>query len=73
MRLVKIFDDRQQLEQNRSFAVDQGGKRHHRVDCAVRRLALRALYEVHVHHLVRHEALEVERDASAVSRERTPE
>jgi hypothetical protein len=42
MRLVKIFDDRQRLEQNRSFAVDQGGKRHHRVDCAVRRLALRA-------------------------------
>ena len=27
-------------------AVDQGGKRHHRIDCAVRRLALRALQEV---------------------------
>jgi hypothetical protein len=37
--LVEIFDDRQRLEQDRSFAVDQGGKRHHRVD----RLALRAL------------------------------
>ena len=39
------------LEQDRSFAVDQSGKRHHRIDCAVRRFALRALYEVHVHHL----------------------
>jgi hypothetical protein len=27
--------------------------------------ALRTLYEVHVHHLVRHEALEVERDAGS--------
>ena len=51
--------------------VDQSGKRHHRVDRAVLRPALRALYEVHVHH-VRHEA-EVERDAHAISRERTPE
>jgi hypothetical protein len=60
-------------KQNRSFGVDQGGKRHHRIDCAVRRLALRALQEVHVYHLVRHEALEIERDAHAASRERTPE
>ena len=44
----------------RSFAVDQGGKRHHRIDCAVRRLALRPLYEVHVRHFVRQEALEVD-------------
>ena len=49
--------------------MSQSGKRHHRVDCAVRRLALRALYEVHVHHLVRHEALEIERDAHAISRD----
>jgi MarC family integral membrane protein len=42
MRLVKIFDDRQRLEQDRSVAVDQSGKRHHRVDCAARRLAPRA-------------------------------
>ena len=63
----------QRLERDRSVAVGQSGKRHHRVDCAVRRVALRALYEVHVHHLVRHEALEIERDAHAVSRERTPE
>ena len=55
------------------FAVDQSGKRHHRVDCAVHRFALRTLYEVHVHHLVRHAALKVQRDAHAVSRERTPE
>jgi hypothetical protein len=41
MRLVEIFDDRQRLEQDRSVAVNQSGKRHHRVDCAVRRLALR--------------------------------
>ena len=73
MRLVEIFNDRQRLEQDRAFAVDQGGKRHHRIDCTVRRLALRALHEVHVRHLVRHETLEVERDAHAVSRERTPE
>ena len=73
MCLVEIFDDRQRLQQDRSFAVDQGGKRHHRIDCAVRRLALRALQEVHVHHLVRHEALEIEGDAHAVSRERTSE
>jgi diketogulonate reductase-like aldo/keto reductase len=37
---IATFDDRQRLEQDRSFAVDQSGKRHHRVDCAVRRLAL---------------------------------
>ena len=46
----------QRLEQDRPVAVDQSGKRHHRVDCVVRRLALRPLYEVHVHHFVRHEA-----------------
>jgi hypothetical protein len=56
MRLVEIFDDRQRLEQDRSVAVDQSGKRRHRVDCAVRRLALRALHEVHVDHLVRHDS-----------------
>ena len=62
-----------EFEQDRPVAVDQSGKHHHRVDCAVRRLVLRALHEVHVHYLVRHEALEIERDAYAVSRERTPE
>jgi hypothetical protein len=73
MRLVEIFDDRQRLKQDRSVAVDQSGKRHHWVDRVVRRRALRPFNEVHVHHFVRHEALEVERNAHTISRERAPE
>jgi hypothetical protein len=71
--LIEIFDDGERLEYRRSVAVDQSRQRHHRIDRAVGRFALRALHQVHVHHLVRRDAFEVERDAHAIGRERTPE
>jgi hypothetical protein len=73
MRLVQIFDDRQRLEQRRPFAVDEHRYRHHRIDRAERRRTLLAFHQVYVHHLIGHEAFEVERDAHAVGRQRSPE
>src|ERR1700704_1511903 len=71
--LVEIFDDRQRLEQDRSVAIEQRRKRHHGIDRAVVGLALLPLHQVHVDDLVGRHALEVERDADPIGRERAPE
>src|SRR5262249_20340747 len=73
MGLVEILDDGERLEQHRPVTVDQRRQHHLRIDLAVALLALLALHEVDVNHLVRDDALEVERDAHAIGGERAPE
>ena len=73
MHLVEIFDDRERLVEHRAVILDQRRDRHHRIDLAEAVLALLPLDQVDVDHLVRREALEVERDAHAEGRERPPE
>jgi len=66
--LVEIFDDGERLEQNRPLAVDQSRQRHHRIDFAIGRFALRALHQVHVDDLVGHDVFQIKRDAHAIGR-----
>src|SRR5450756_3075163 len=73
MRLVEIFENGERLEQHRAVVLDQRRQRHHRIDLAKGVLALLALHQVDVDHLVGRDALEVERDAHAEGRQRAPE
>ena len=73
MGFIEIFHDRKRLEQHRFLAIDQGGDQHLRVDRAKRILALLSRHEIDVHDLVGRKTLEVERNAHAEGRERTPE
>src|SRR5262249_2162633 len=73
MGLVEIFDDGERFEQHRAVVLDQCWQCHHRIDLAEGILALLALHEIDVDHLVWHNALEVERDANSERRQRAPE
>src|SRR5262249_48207183 len=73
MDLVEIFDDGEGLEQDRTVAVDQRRQRHHGIDGVIPGFALLALHQVDVDHLLGRDALEVERDADAIRRQRSPE
>src|SRR5664280_2023461 len=73
MRLVEIFEDGERLEQHRAVVLDQRRQRHHRIDLAEGVLALLALHQIDVDHLVGRDALEIERDAHAERRQRAPE
>ena len=65
MRFVEILHDGHRLEQDRPIAVDQRRQQHLRIDLLVSLLPLIAFHQVDVDHLVRHDALDVERDAHA--------
>ena len=73
MGLVEVFHDGERLEQHGAVAVDQCRQHHLRIDLTERVLALLAFDQVDVNDLVRHDALEIERDAHAIRCKRTPE
>src|SRR6185503_4834657 len=72
MGLVEIFQDGQRLKQDRPVAGVKRGDHHLRIDRAERRVPLLALGQVDIDRVIS-DALEVERDAHAKGRQRSPE
>ena len=72
MCLVEIFHDGDRLEQD-SVALVERRQQHLRVHLLVRVLPLLALQQIDADDLVRHDALEIERDAYPKRRKRSPE
>ena len=70
--LVEIFEDGERLEQRGAVILDQRRQRHLRIDLAILGVTMRVGVEVDEDHLGRN-VFQIERDADAKARQRSPE